>query len=309
MLHASGEGVIIALIDKHHVEVDLGDDFPLDVHVDELVPVDRSETSYLGQNEPAEATAKKEQPQLRGASILELSLILSKDESKTYQIFIANPEISDKLVTVYTKQGNQYQWSDAFQVEAGSYRKIPSVTEEALAKVKSFYVQVLAYSPGKGHPHHPYTFELLWNKSRLMQKQGLVDFLEEKAWVFSLREDKQELDVQSISQHEFFRVKELERPAKKREKIEVDLHAEALGINPYQSSTSEIIQSQLAEVHKVLTEALIHNYESMVLIHGIGEGKLRKAVHEILKETKHVKDYAPANIHKYGNGATEVFFR
>ena len=33
LLHDSGEGVIISLIDKYHVEVDLGDDFPIDVHI------------------------------------------------------------------------------------------------------------------------------------------------------------------------------------------------------------------------------------------------------------------------------------
>lgn len=310
MLHASGEGVIIALIDKHHVEVDMGDDFPLDVHEDELVPVDRSETRYLGEGTAEEEAPVKSQPQLRGISILELSLVLGKDEDKNYSVFVANPETTEKLIVVYKKQGNQYTYLDAFEVESGSYRKIDTLDGQELSKVKAFYVQVLSFSPGKGHPHNPYTFELVWNKARLSKQQRMVNFLEEKAWVYSLREDKQELDIQAIQNHEFIRIKEQERPApKKRESIEVDLHAEALGLNPYQSSSADIIQSQLAEVHKTLSEALIQNYERMVLIHGIGEGKLRKAVHEILKDTSHVKEYGSADIHKYGNGATEVIFK
>jgi hypothetical protein len=309
LLHASGDGVITALIDNHHVEVDLGDDFPLDVHIDELVPVDSKEISYLGKETQEDKTPEKSQPQLQGTSILELSLVLSKNDEKIYSIFIANPEPSDKLLLLYRKQGNQYIWVDAFQVEAGSYRKVGSLEEEELGKVKSFYVQALAYTPGKGHPHHPYTFELVWNRSRLSTRQRTVNFTDEKVWIFSLRADNQELDLEAISQHEFIRIKEQEQPQKKkRESIEVDLHAEALGINPYKSSSTDILQSQLAQVHKVLSDALAQNYEKIIFIHGIGEGKLRKAVREILKETSHVKTYAPADIHKYGNGATEVVF-
>ena len=56
MLHESGEGVVTKLIDKKHVEVDLGDDFPIDMHVDELIPIDRSEQTYLTPEEEEEAS-------------------------------------------------------------------------------------------------------------------------------------------------------------------------------------------------------------------------------------------------------------
>ncbi|MEM6803644.1 MAG: Smr/MutS family protein [Bacteroidota bacterium] len=309
MLHASGEGVVTALVDKHHVEVDLGDDFPIDVHVDELVPVDSSELSYLGEKGTEPKAVENQQPQLRGASILDLSLVVSKAESGIHQIYLANPELTDKLITLYKKQGSQYQLLDAIQMEAGAYQEVARLGHEELGKTRAFLVQVLAYKPGKSHPHSPYNFELNWNKSRLSQKQKLVNFLEEKAWLYSLREDNQKLDVEAIQNHEFIRIKNNEQQRPKSLWIEVDLHAEALGINPYQSSSSDILQAQLAEVHKVLSDALVQNYDRVVFIHGIGEGKLKKAVHEILKETSHVKNFAPADIHKYGNGATEVFFR
>ncbi|MEL6251754.1 MAG: DUF2027 domain-containing protein [Bacteroidota bacterium] len=309
MLHANGEGVITALIDKHYVEVDMGDDFPLDVHVDELVPVDSSERNYMGTPLEEEKQQEESKTQLRGASILDLSLVVGKDEEGIHKIFIANPELTDKLITLYRRQGNQYFLLDAVEIEGGAYREVIALDRDELGKTRSFYIQVLAYKVGKGHPHTPYTFELSWNRARFSKKQKQVNFLEEKAWVYSLREDKQQLDVEAISKHEFIRVREQETPKPQRQHIEVDLHAEALGINPYQSSSADILQSQLAEVHKTLSDALVQNYERVVFIHGIGEGKLRKAVVSILKENSHVKNFGPADIHKYGNGATEVYFK
>ena len=43
-LHDSGEGVISGLVDKQHVEVDMGDDFPMEVHISEVIPVAEEET-------------------------------------------------------------------------------------------------------------------------------------------------------------------------------------------------------------------------------------------------------------------------
>ena len=48
LLHESGEGVIVRLIDKKTVEVDMGDDFPIDVAVDELILIDQAERRYMG---------------------------------------------------------------------------------------------------------------------------------------------------------------------------------------------------------------------------------------------------------------------
>ena len=51
LLHESGEGKITAILDKNHVEVDLGDDFPIDVHISEIIPIDPEEDKFFKKEE------------------------------------------------------------------------------------------------------------------------------------------------------------------------------------------------------------------------------------------------------------------
>ena len=86
LLHASGEGVIVALIDKKTVEVDMGDDFPVDVNVDEIIPIDRAEAFYLGDEEttpePEKKTNSLKTTGTLGISLIELSLVVYKHEGE-----------------------------------------------------------------------------------------------------------------------------------------------------------------------------------------------------------------------------------
>ena len=55
-------------------------------------------------------------------------------------------------------------------------------------------------------------------------------------------------------------------------------------------------------------KALEENYASMVVIHGVGIGVLKKEVHKILQKTPFVKTVEQADPGRYGNGATRVVF-
>jgi dsDNA-specific endonuclease/ATPase MutS2 len=47
----------------------------------------------------------------------------------------------------------------------------------------------------------------------------------------------------------------------------------------------------------------------MIVIHGIGSGKLKDEIHEILKYRKDVKSFVNQYDPRFGYGATEVFFK
>ena len=47
----------------------------------------------------------------------------------------------------------------------------------------------------------------------------------------------------------------------------------------------------------------------MIVIHGLGKGKLRDEVHTILKQTPEVSRYKNEWSGRYGFGATEIRFR
>ena len=65
------------------------------------------------------------------------------------------------------------------------------------------------------------------------------------------------------------------------------------------------VEEALYELDKYINDALIANLTTIRIVHGKGEGILRKAVHEYLKNNPHVKSYRLGN---YGEGDLGVTF-
>ncbi|MFK7925039.1 MAG: DUF2027 domain-containing protein [Bacteroidia bacterium] len=312
-LHASGEGVIVALIDSKTVEVDMGDDFPVDVNIDELIPIDRAEAFYLGDDtanpEPEKKSNSLKTTGALGLSLIELSLVIYKhEEEDLFELLLINPEPVTMAFTCYGRNKNAYQGLETGILESGEYAPIASFNRNELDKHKSFYVQILSFRPGKGHPHAPFIQELPWNRSHLQKPSSFLSAINQSGWVFNLRQDTFKRDIEQIPQSEFIRIKEIEAPTPRPEP-EIDLHIEALTSKPHQLAPSEMLAMQQKRIEKAINDSVIERYASMVLIHGVGEGKLRKIVHAALKEAPHVLSYAAADLKRYGNGATKVIFK
>jgi len=91
-------------------------------------------------------------------------------------------------------------------------------------------------------------------------------------------------------------------------RYEVDLHIEQLTDNFQGLSNAEMMNIQLNALQRFLHLAIVHRQERMVIIHGLGTGALRDAVHRLLRETPEVKSFRNEYMAKYGFGATEVIF-
>jgi hypothetical protein len=90
---------------------------------------------------------------------------------------------------------------------------------------------------------------------------------------------------------------------------EVDLHIEQLVSDWKKLSTAEIIKKQLDVFERYLHLAIVHHLGRMIVIHGLGTGKLREEVHGILRKTPEVGRFKNEWSGKYGFGATEIVFR
>ena len=88
----------------------------------------------------------------------------------------------------------------------------------------------------------------------------------------------------------------------------VDLHIEKLADNHEQLSSYEILSLQLNTFEKYYELAVLHHKPDLIIIHGVGEGKLRNEIHERLRHKKEVKSFVNQYHHLYGYGATEIFF-
>ncbi len=89
----------------------------------------------------------------------------------------------------------------------------------------------------------------------------------------------------------------------------IDLHIEKLSTNWKGLSNFEILTLQLNTFEKYFNLAVSHRQPSLIVIHGIGTGKLREEIHEILKYKKEVKSFVNQYHHNFGYGATEIFFQ
>jgi len=96
----------------------------------------------------------------------------------------------------------------------------------------------------------------------------------------------------------------LERPRQ-----EIDLHIEKITDDWKSLSNFEILSLQLQTFEKWLDLAIAHRQSSMIAIHGLGTGKLRDEIHEILRLKREVRSFVNQYHPLYGYGATEIFFQ
>jgi hypothetical protein len=89
----------------------------------------------------------------------------------------------------------------------------------------------------------------------------------------------------------------------------LDLHIEKLTDDWRHLSNFEILTIQLKEFEKYYELAVLHHQPNFIVIHGLGTGKLRDEIHELLRLKKEVKYFVNQFHASFGYGATEIFFQ
>jgi len=89
----------------------------------------------------------------------------------------------------------------------------------------------------------------------------------------------------------------------------IDLHIEKLTEDWQGMSNFEILSMQLKTFEKYYQLSLVHHQPSLIVIHGVGEGKLRDEIHELLRAKSEVRSFTNQYHPRYGFGATEIFFQ
>lgn len=88
--------------------------------------------------------------------------------------------------------------------------------------------------------------------------------------------------------------------------IEIDLHIEELIDSHKGMSNSEILNIQTIYFRKELNNAIAKKIKKLIVIHGVGEGVLKKEIRKILNKNYPKIKYNDAQYRKYGYGATEI---
>ena len=89
----------------------------------------------------------------------------------------------------------------------------------------------------------------------------------------------------------------------------VDLHIENLLSDWKGLSNFEILQTQLSYLEKMIERAIRNQQPSLIVIHGIGEGKLKSEIHQYLRQIKEVHSFDNRYDPRFGQGATTIQFQ
>lgn len=95
-------------------------------------------------------------------------------------------------------------------------------------------------------------------------------------------------------------------PNKRREIIEVDLHIHELLDTTAGLSNSDMLEVQLKEFNRVMSDNIKNKGQKIVFIHGKGEGVLRQALLKELNRKYPRCESQDASFREYGFGATQI---
>src|SRR5690554_2541034 len=99
----------------------------------------------------------------------------------------------------------------------------------------------------------------------------------------------------------------LKKSKKRKEHVlEVDLHIHHLILSTKGLSNFDILNIQMAEAQRQLDRAIANRWQSVVFIHGVGEGVLREELYTLFRRYENI-EFFDADYQKYGLGATEIY--
>lgn len=139
----------------------------------------------------------------------------------------------------------------------------------------------------------------------------LIEAVERKIVPEIIEEEETKIDVSKLFQQ---KKAHSDKPVKSKPhaqnngmlEMEINIHIEELLDNYRGMSNAEIIQVQLKYFLQALDKAITGHYRKLVVIHGVGNGRLKQEVRALL-DNEGIR-YYDASYSKYGFGATEVVF-
>ena len=135
----------------------------------------------------------------------------------------------------------------------------------------------------------------------------LIPILKEQGWLIRIDEPELIIDAEKIKES-FFKQAEEKKTVAKPQK-EIDLHIEKLREDYLFLNKNEILDIQLTHFQNAIDAAIVHQFDRIIFIHGVGNGILQNQIHKIVSKHPKVQTFKDAQKEKFGYGATEVFLK
>jgi hypothetical protein len=198
-----------------------------------------------------------------------------------------------------------------------------------ISPLSDFYLHDVAFEDLNDNPRFDFEFTLVKenkrkapyfeNSLKVKAKQVFkrieeMKLANEASFSYLLMEaypDKVEEEKVTLSpQGKNFKVYDLSQIGKFLEpaRTVVDVHIEKLTDNPGSLSNFEKLTLQLKTFEKYYDLAVANRQSTFIVVHGVGSGKLRDEIHDILRLKREVKSFVNQYHPSFGYGATEIYF-
>ena len=235
------------------------------------------------------------------------------------EVWLINHSRNDILYNILLLDDeNQYFGFDYGSVEGGSSAQIDTIDREGLAGWTDGMVQILVHSEKDAYLPLQANFHLKASKfssEGSYQDSGLIS---EKAIIFRLGETKNLKKIAGKQETNKWQDETIISEATEQQQetligkhkvgphtAVVDLHIGEIVDNIAGLSSHDMFLLQTNYFVRTLESAMAHNVRKVTYIHGIGNGVLKNAILEKLKEYEGLEDKS-ASLADYGHGAIDV---
>jgi hypothetical protein len=321
-LNETGEGVIVRFKDKLTAWVELEDGMEIPYPVKQLVPFDtelifkRNETEEIGDlPEDEEILSKKMQA---------FYFIVEPDHAhpilqSVYSLYLLNTSKYQVLFTYSVKSEEYFQTIK--QGELGPSQKIllKKINKNQMKDYAYHKIDAIFFSNTHYFAQLP-TAEVIHLNDKVLSNSLYIqnESFKFPVLAFTLKEDfigkatkKVELTSYDIERLKNMKEFSSEIPSSKPSQYgqifeqEIDLHIEELVDSVQGMNNFEMLQLQLRKFQESLNLAHQKGVKKLIVIHGVGNGRLKTEIRSILKNYPEY-EVMDASYKRYGYGATQI---
>jgi len=328
-LNEKGEGLVSKFLNKNTVAVTIEDGFEIPYLISELILLSEPQTIITPEEQevkvvtapPLSIQKKKNTEKEREGIYLAFSPEKAEDISiSDFNVWLINHTNYSISYTYSVFNNGQFKTLVTGSAKAHENLLIETINRKELHDFSNFKIDVLFYNT-ENHSYQKPVSELIKLKPIKLYKENAFtnnNFISEKALIMNvalLNEDNAPTWDTSEDLSKILFMKQYKGSTQKTSKphisndplkeVEIDLHIEELMDNYYGMSNFEIVKVQLNAFQKALDKAINEHCRKLIVIHGVGNGRLKQEIRTLLSSQTKLRFY-DASYNKYGFGATEI---
>lgn len=328
-LNSKEKGKVTKIIDANTVVVDIDGGFEIPVPVNDLV----ADSFPVAGAKPVVIEKVELEENYSDAHPRAISFVQSKKD-KLFVCFEAmdsgNVSNSDLIVSLanttsyhllfayFIADEGDFKWQKNSETAPNSTVELFRIKRSKINECREIRFQFLWYKKEKFDLLAPLQKALKVKQDKLFLEKSFESspFVRGKSVVYELYsiappltipEDELRFHFENskIEIKDKLKIKSIKLQEARVEEMEIDLHIEELVDSINGMSNAQIVQIQMSHFLKSLDEAIALHLKKLIVIHGIGTGRLKTEVYKALQNYPKLK-FQDASYAKYGFGATEI---